>query len=342
LQIPIQDDPELAVVQGVVARGLGRVVGRMESQLASDLPAVRDLCGHVERYRGKMLRPTLALTFGLAVEGRAREEGILEEHVVCAAVCEMVHLATLVHDDVLDEASIRRGGQTVNGLYGNEAAVLLGDFLIAASYHLCSQLDSQWAALAVATASMSTAAGELLQLHHRGDWSIDEATYFEIIERKTGALIALSCELGVRASGGSEEAARGASAFGRRLGVAFQIQDDLLDLVGDQRAVGKPLGRDATLGKLTLPVIHHLTTASPEVRGRSLLLLESLEEGARDPGEANEALRRGLESTGSIEHAREAAGGLVERAKGELGALPESAVRALLARLAEAVLARER
>jgi len=334
----IHDEPELAEAQLAVAAGLARVVARIEAQLASDLPPVQALCKHVERYRGKMLRPTLTLAWGLAA-GESRQ--VSEEHVICGAVCEMVHLATLVHDDVLDEASTRRGGETINGLHGNEAAVMLGDYLIAAAYHLCSQLDSQKAALAVASASMSTASGELLQLHNRGNWSIDEPTYFEIVDRKTAALIALSCELGVRASGGSDEQARAAASYGRRLGIAFQIKDDLLDLTGDERLVGKPLGKDAALGKLTLPLIHHLDRAGDETRRTTLRLIESLGE-QREGAEATRALRAALAETGSVDHARKTADELVEQARDDLSSFAESDWRLLLDRLAQAVLTRDR
>lgn len=252
-----------------VSLGLERVVERFDAQLLSPLSPVADLCRHVERYRGKMLRPTVALLSGIACSpdaDSAEPESLLTHELVSvAAVCEMVHMATLVHDDVLDEADTRRRGPTVNSLHGNEPAVILGDYLIAAAYHLCSQLDSQAAALAIGRACMDVCAGELLQLHHRENFELDEPTYFEIVARKTGELVSVACELGARlAPGGCAPGAPDALAsFGRNLGIAFQIQDDLLDLTGEERVVGKSVGKDSEKGKLTLPLIHHLRNACP-------------------------------------------------------------------------------
>ncbi|MDX2017459.1 MAG: polyprenyl synthetase family protein, partial [Planctomycetota bacterium] len=257
--------PDLAPLSGVIARGLERVVDRFDEQLRSDLPPIARLVRHVERYRGKMLRPTLVLVGGLAAHPRAaaaEPDAILTDaHTTLGAVCEMVHMATLVHDDVLDEAETRRRGQTVNRLYGNEPAVMLGDYLIAASYRLCSSLPTPDAARAVAEAAVVTASGELLQLHHRDDLSLDEPTYFEIVRRKTGVLIATSCRLGGWASGAAEPALRALETFGTETGIAFQIQDDVLDLTGSESTVGKSVGKDLEKGKLTLPLLMHLARA---------------------------------------------------------------------------------
>jgi octaprenyl-diphosphate synthase len=183
-----------------------------------------------------MLRPTLVLAGGLAASpslGLSVSSSLLSDaHVTVAAVAEMVHMATLVHDDVLDEADTRRRARTVNRLHGNETAVILGDYLIAAAYHLCSQLDSQDAALLIGRVSMTVCSGELLQLAHRADFSLDEPTYFEIVERKTASLIGAACRLGARCSGADEQTCARLERFGRDIGVAFQIQDDVLDLTG--------------------------------------------------------------------------------------------------------------
>ena len=171
MSLPVEIPESLAPLQEFLADALARVEARFDLQLRSDLPPVSKLCAHIERYRGKMLRPTLAILAGLAAHPRAADAPpgsiITEDHLLIAAVCEMVHMATLVHDDVLDEAETRRRGRTVNRLYGNEAAVILGDYLIASAYHLCSQLADQAVALEVARVSMTLCAGELLQLHHR-------------------------------------------------------------------------------------------------------------------------------------------------------------------------------
>jgi octaprenyl-diphosphate synthase len=330
----------LAGVQGTIADFLASVERRFEDQLASDLPPVSGLCRHVEHYRGKMLRPTLVALCGLASGDSGR---LGADHVTLAAVCEMVHMATLVHDDVLDDADTRRRGRTVNRLHGNEAAVILGDYLIASAYHLCSQLDSQSAALLVGQASMTMCAGELLQLHHRDDFSLDEATYFEIVDRKTAALIGLSCRLGAMASGASDEIAQRLETFGRRLGTAFQIQDDLLDLTGDESTVGKSVGRDLAKGKLTLPMVHHLAMAPATGRGRALELLEVAcdDRGGDRAAASARRLAALLVQTGSLEYARTEAARLVAEARDLLtAAVPDSPARQALLEAAEKVVSR--
>ncbi|MBL8963275.1 MAG: polyprenyl synthetase family protein [Phycisphaeraceae bacterium] len=335
-------------VQRVMACALERVRDRFDSHLASDLPAVDRLVRHVEHYRGKMLRPMLVIAGGLATHpqaattpGESLGSLIGDDHITAAAVCEMVHMATLVHDDVLDEADVRRGGRTVSRLHGNEAAVILGDLLIASAYHLCSQLDSQRSALLIGRVSMEMCSGELLQLHHRGDYSIDEATYFEIIRRKTGALIAASGELGAMHAGASPEAARAMAWFGSRLGLAFQIQDDVLDLIGREDVVGKSVGRDLAKSKLTLPVIHHLASADAVERGRSLA---AIDDACREdaPPEASRAVRQRLDATGSIAHARTVAGALVAQARAALDPLAPTAAREALFAMADAAVDRAR
>ncbi len=322
--------PEVAGVAASIGEGLERVSRIFDRHLVSDLPPVNQLCSHVERYRGKMLRPTLVLACGMAAGG------VTETHDTLAAVCEMVHMATLVHDDVLDEADTRRRGQTVNRLRGNEAAVILGDYLIASAFSLCASLDDQRFSLAIGRASSTMCAGELLQLHHRGDFSLDEPTYFEIVDRKTAELIACACELGAAASGLDSRAAGVFAEFGRDLGVAFQIQDDLLDLTADERIVGKSVGKDLEKGKATLPVIHCLAASDAASRARLLTLLA-------DPGEAPHArdeLAAAVRRTGSLDHARNAAESLVARARQRLSGVPESPARTLLGLMADAAVSR--
>ncbi len=327
----------LLSVQSFLADKIVEVESRFDEQLVSALPPVSALCAHIERYRGKMLRPTLVLLCGLATRADASQT-LDADHITLAAVTEMVHMATLVHDDVLDEAEVRRRGLTVNKLRGNEAAVILGDFLIASSYHLCSQTRRPEAALVIGRASMDMCEGELLQLHHRENFSIDETTYEAIVRRKTGALIGASCRLGGLASGAAAEVCDALDAFGLHLGAAFQIQDDLLDLTGRERVVGKSVGQDAKTGKLTLPVIHHLVNADNAQRLETVRLLDLLAEQA-DGVDARD-LAGALDTTGSIEHARREAVDRVEQAKSCLACLGKSDAKSLLEFLTKAVVDR--
>jgi octaprenyl-diphosphate synthase len=331
--------PDLVPLADFLAGSLTHVQEIFDHQLRSDLPPVSRLCRHVERYRGKMLRPTLVILSGLAAHPRAAHEApdklITRDHLTIAAVCEMVHMATLVHDDVLDEADTRRRGDTVNRLYGNEAAVILGDLLIASAYELCSSLPTQRAARAIGRASMVMCSGELLQLHHRADYSLDEPTYFEIIERKTAELIATSAELGAAQSGADEHTCARLADFGRKVGVAFQIQDDLLDLTGREAIVGKPIGKDLEKGKLTLPLIHHLAGADPRQRGRTLRALEDASAGGLP-----DDLLAALQATGSVAYAAEVARRYVHEATALIQPIPSNPAKAMLETLAEAVVTR--
>ncbi len=333
--------PDLTPASDAVAAALGRVDEVFARALETDDAPVRDLCAHVERYRGKMLRPILAVSSALASHPEAPgvfeagEPGTLvsDEVVRIAAVVEMVHMATLVHDDVLDAADVRRRSATVNKLHGNEPAVILGDYLIATAYHLCATLPDTLYARAIGRASQAVCAGELLQLHHREDWTLDEEGYFSIIAGKTGALTAVACALGAHAAGAPPEHRRALDTFGNLLGNAFQIQDDLLDLGGTEAAVGKSVGKDLEMGKLTLPLIHHLNAADAGQRARSLERIESASHGA----DARAELRAALDATGSIEFARSTATDLVGRAKAQLSGLAETPARGLLETLADAV-----
>jgi len=340
---------ELESVGRLIAESLPEVGSVFAGQLASDLPPVDQMCRHIERYRGKMLRPTLVIVCGAAADPRVGErltEGDFaalasDAHVTCGAVCEMVHMATLVHDDVLDEAEIRRRGQTLNMLKGNETSVILGDYLIASAYELCSSLDSPVPSRIVGNASAVMCTGELLQLHHRNNHSLDEATYLEILERKTAALIGAACELGAMCTLGfahqGHPHTRALRSFGRRLGVAFQIQDDVLDLLGTEETVGKSVGKDLEKGKLTHPLIHHLARADANQALRSLELIGAAAGGDRDGlGE----LLGGVRGTGSVEATGELAASYVAQAKNALTPLPDSPARAMLELMADAVVSR--
>ncbi|MFN7022007.1 MAG: polyprenyl synthetase family protein [Phycisphaerales bacterium] len=336
---------DLLPVQEAVASALTRVEKLFDASLRSDLPPVQRLVQHIESYRGKMLRPALVVLCGMAApidpggSGGSADQPreVSDAHIRIAAVCEMIHMATLVHDDVLDEADIRRKGATVNRLRGNEAAVILGDYLFSSAYHLCATLDSLVAARLIGQTGMTLCSGELLQLHHRENLSIDQPTYFEVVRRKTGSLISVACRLGAWQSGATETVANRFGDFGMALGVAFQIQDDLLDLTGNQKIVGKPLRKDLELGKLTLPVIHHLESASGTERARTLELLEAT--SGLDTG-AVERLVAALERTRSLDFARQKARDLVGQAKSLLAPLTETPAKRLLLIMADQVVDR--
>jgi octaprenyl-diphosphate synthase len=312
-----------------IAIHLGRVETVFKGALGSDVPVVDHLCRHVGKLRGKMLRPVLLL---LAAEACGQ---IREEHYTLAAVVEMVHMATLVHDDVLDEADVRRNAVTVNRMTTNETAVMLGDFLISRSFLLCSSIACQRASQLVAAAAATVCEGELLQLSNRGNFQLPEDVYFTIIDRKTAALTAAACELGALHADASPVVAHGLREYGRSVGIAFQIVDDILDIAGREEQTGKTLGTDARKGKLTLPMIHHLQASSNGSAERMLAYLQAPERQDRP------ALHRLLGESGSLEYARRVANEHVTRAVGSLQCLPAGPARTQLQTIAEFIVSRK-
>ena len=216
---------------------------------------------HLRHYRGKRLRPALLLLTAKAVGD------VAPAHHTLAAVVEMVHTATLVHDDVLDEADTRRHARTVNAEWGNKVRILLGDMLFTHAFHLSSTVDRRACEL-IGEATNRVCAGELKQVCERGNLHLTEADYFEIVDGKTAALTEVSARLGALYAGADEALADRLAGFGRDLGIAFQIADDLLDLTGHEGTAGKTLGTDLDQQKLTLPLIHALHNAGRKGRGR--------------------------------------------------------------------------
>jgi octaprenyl-diphosphate synthase len=297
-------------------------------ELASSISCVNLLVKHVSRFRGKMLRPCLVLLAGKAC---GQESDALS---VIATVVEMVHMATLVHDDVLDEAELRRKGATINHLRGNEAAVLLGDYLISHSYHLCSSLESQYASRVIGRTTNEVCEGELLQIDNRNNYDLSEETYLQIIKRKTAVLCATCCALGAKFAGADEQRVELMETFGLSLGMAFQIQDDILDLVGEATTVCKTLGSDIEKGKMTLPMIHFLRNAPHEHQALLRSLLVSKEADKID------RIRNLILPSQSIAYATGRARQLVDRARSCLADLPQSEARKSLDTMAEFVVSR--
>ncbi len=319
--------PAIGAVYESIAEDLQRVCRIIDDELFSDLPVVNELCEHLRGYRGKMLRPALHLLSAQSCGPLA------DEHLTLAAVLEIVHIATLVHDDVLDEADLRRRRPTINRLRGNEAAVLLGDYLISHAFHLCSTVDT-FACRCIGASTNTVCEGELQQVHHRGDSNLSLEQYIQIISRKTAALTGTACLLGARYAGACEETAESLQRYGIEVGIAFQITDDVLDITGSTEEMGKTLGRDLAEFKLTLPVIHALASSRPATR---LRIQEEL--GAAQPDRL--ALAELLAETSSVPFAIETAAGYVRSAIGRLDAVIPSDSRTTLARLASMVIERK-
>jgi octaprenyl-diphosphate synthase len=299
-----------------------------QNELGSRFPFVQHLVDHCADFQGKRLRPALLL---LSAKASGR---ISEAHPVLAAVVEMIHTATLVHDDVLDEAAIRRHAATVNAEWGNETAVLLGDYLFTHAFHLAASLDSTRACRWIGHATNKVCEGELQQVHHRGNLDLDESDYFAIIEGKTAELTAVSCRLGASYAGAPEPTVLALDGYGRNLGIAFQIADDVLDIWGEERVTGKSLGTDLEKQKLTLPIIQMLKRVEPAV---AATVRGWLSEG--DP-ELRRRIRPHLEKTGALDYAWQCAKQHAKQTADGLDCLADSDAKMVLRWLAQYVVRR--
>lgn len=305
---------------GPVAADIAEADRIFTDTLARYRSPVAPLIHHLRHYRGKRLRPALLL---LTARGCGT---VTPAHHILAAVVEMIHTATLVHDDVLDEADTRRHIPTFNAEWGNKVSILLGDMLFTHAFHLTSRVDQRACEL-VGEATNRVCAGELQQIRERGNLHLTEADYFSIIDGKTAALTEVCGRLGALYAGATEETAEQLATYGRHLGIAFQIADDLLDLTGDAETAGKTLGTDLDQQKLTLPLIHALHRLPPHDAAE---LREWL--GSPDPTR-RERIAAFLQETGSVAYARRRADEFSRSAQAALTSLPPSECRLILDQL---------
>jgi octaprenyl-diphosphate synthase len=297
----------ITAVQRPVRRELVQVQGLLRDAFQTSIPILNQVGGHVLATRGKKFRPTLLLLC-------ARLRGRLDPPaVLSAAVVEMVHAAALIHDDSVDRSALRRGLPTVNGLWTDEMAIIMGDYLFAHAMGLMvrHRLDHTQEVLARVVTDM--ACGEALEFQYAYDLDVTEEQYAELVRAKTGSLIGAATEIGGGPGGGrGRRAARGGAArgvavsfreFGERLGVAFQIVDDLFDYLGDPEVTGKPVGCDLAEGKVTLPLIAALREAGEADRRR----LKRLALRKRWTAEQWGQLRSLIEKCGGFAYARQRA-----------------------------------
>ena len=248
---------------------LQAVADRLASQIQSFDPEIAGYAEYALTKQGKQLRPSL-LALSAGATGR-----INDSHILAAVVVEMVHLATLVHDDVMDEAKIRRGRPTMAARWGNQISVLLGDCLFAHALRLAASFPTTEICRAVSAATNTVCSGEILQTQSRKNFELTRAEYFKMLQMKTGELFALSCDLGACLSGADAPDRARLRQFGLAIGTAYQIFDDCLDLFGSEAEAGKSLGTDLVTGKVTLPVLLLLESASAGERVRILGLLQN-------------------------------------------------------------------
>ena len=293
----------------------------LRASLASDVLLIRQVAEYIIGGGGKRLRPALLLLCAKAT-GYAGTH-----HHTLAAVIEMIHTATLLHDDVVDESALRRGHATANAEFGNAASVLVGDFLYSRAFQMMVGVARMRVLEILAETTNAIAEGEVLQLMNAGDADLDEAAYLNVIQRKTARLFEAAARIGGVLGNASPDIEDALARYGMHLGTAFQLVDDVLDYSGDADAIGKNVGDDLAEGKMTLPLIHALANGTTE---EAAVIRHAIAGGGRtDFAPVIAALAR----TGALAYARERAQAEVERAEKCLAALPDSPDRRTLLQL---------
>ncbi len=323
----------MSAVQKPVRRELEQVQTHLRELFRTPIPILNQVGSHVLATRGKKFRPTLLLLVA-RLRGHLRRDAVL-----CAAVVEMVHAAALIHDDSVDRSDLRRGMPTVNGLWTDEMAIIMGDYLYARAMSLLvlHKQDVAMGVLARVVTEMSC--GEALEFQYAYDLDVTEDQYQELVRAKTGSLIGAATEIGAGLNGGARHPKRRQKyrRFGERVGVAFQIVDDLFDYLGDPEVTGKPVGYDLAEGKVTLPLIAALRYASESDRRR----LKRLALRKRWTQAQWNQLRALIERCGGFEYARGRAVALAEEARGVLGDEPDGPARRALDQAVEYAVRRD-
>ena len=323
---------KLITLQRKIGPALELVDQQFRSMTDGNSPLTRDICEHIRAGKSKRFRPTLLLLS--AQDG----DGFPSEAITAAASVELVHTATLVHDDFIDESVTRRGLPAVNVKYGSSAALIMGDYLYSKALHnLCrAHLHRAVELLSLTTVLMSEA--EMLQLEYRYDMEISEERYMQIIYQKTASLIENSCRIGVSFNqrlAGSEDAF---GIFGSKTGMVFQITDDIFDYLGDERRLGKPTGQDWEEGRITLPLIAAWRNASPEAKKRIGELSGQTNSAVR--AECWPEVKAFVTDFGGVDYAFDMARELGENAKAALGPVASGPQKDLLAVAVEYVINR--
>lgn len=318
---------KLGDIQKPILGELKEVEKILLGEMRNDVPWMNKLLESSTLSKGKRMRPALLLLSG-------GQMGQLDErHFAMAAAIEMIHVATLLHDDVIDDAESRRHQPTVHNQHGQRVSILLGDFLFTHAFSLSSRSGSSEAISILARSSNRVCEGEMRQNLWQGSTDVSQSDYLEMISDKTGELVAAACHLGAFLSGANEHACAGFEKYGRDLGVAFQIIDDVLDIVGDQETVGKTLGTDVANLKLTLPLIHCRNSLPDDAQSDFLTFLTAKEYNQNQ-------LLEWLQKTESLQFARDMARDRIKQANEFAVSLGEGVHAKALAQVAEFILLR--
>lgn len=306
--IPRSDVPAFGLIQDWLDQAKELINEQLTGSAESE--QTNRLLKNVNACSGKMIRPGLVLLSGMCCGG------ITDEHVRIAAIVEMMHNATLLHDDVIDEGQKRRGLPTVNNLWGNELAVLLGDFVLSQVFKMCAGLGPNVTNIIAATAAR-TCEGEMRQIVERRNWQLSESEYIDIISEKSAVFFSNCCRLGAVLARATDTRVESLARFGLNAGIAFQITDDLLDITGDESRTGKTSGSDVDKSKLTLATIHLLGQVDETEKPAIINGLNAAQQG-------RDTLPEMLRSYGSLEYAQNQAQQFVAKAVKALAGFKDS------------------
>ncbi|HKL48564.1 MAG TPA: polyprenyl synthetase family protein [Desulfuromonadales bacterium] len=311
---------------------LQRVENQFKIDLSSDVVLIQKVGQYILASGGKRMRPVLLL-LSSKLSGYQGDS-----HIALASVVEFIHTATLLHDDVVDAAVLRRGNSSANSVWGNEASVLVGDYLFAKSFSLMVRQGSLKILQILSDATTMMAEGEVLQLISTCDVDLAEDHYIKVVSNKTAILISAACQVGAVLGETPREKEEALRRFGMDLGIAFQFMDDALDYVAEQSEFGKARGHDLQEGKMTLPLIHTLRQCSDAEQKR---VAEVVDKDHLDQADLEEMCDL-IERYGGITYTYRRAGDMVERAKAHLSVFPDSPVRQALFEAADYVVTRKR
>jgi octaprenyl-diphosphate synthase len=320
---------DIKSISELIAEDFAATDALIHHRLHSDVVLINQLSQHIIHSGGKRLRPLLLLLMSKALGYQG------QNHHLLAVVVEFIHTATLLHDDVVDESELRRGKKTANALFGNAPSVLVGDFLYSRAFQMMVEVGNVEILAILADATNTIAAGEVMQLLHCFEPDIDQERYFAVIDAKTAKLFEAACAIAAVLAHSPAAIRDELAAFGRELGLIFQLVDDILDYTGDSTHLGKNVGDDLADGKITLPLIFARQAASVSEKN---LLDQAIREGK---SEALPDILTIIQKTGAVEKSYAEAEAILQRALLRLAILPDSPYRQALIALTESSLKRQ-
>ncbi|OPY72275.1 MAG: Octaprenyl-diphosphate synthase [Syntrophorhabdus sp. PtaU1.Bin058] len=322
----------MAAIPDIVEKDLKKLETSIDKLITTKIHVIKEIVNYIIKSGGKRVRPILVILSARLCGYKG------EKHIPYAAIIEFIHTATLLHDDVVDNAKTRRGFSTVNTVWGNEPSVLVGDFLYSKSFELMAREGNDMILQVISAATTALSEGEILEIVKTADINTTEKEYFQIIGNKTAVLFAAACEIGAILGKSTQQRRKDMSNFGYNLGMAFQLMDDILDYTSFDNVLGKRVGTDLQEGKVTLPLIHALRSATDEEKSYITKVIDKPRITARDFSRA----RKIIEKYNGIDYTLSTAENYTKNAKGHLKSFPESRYKEALLTLTNHMLSREK